>query len=303
MLVSFGKKELDEIFKVNDANELELKKNEIFNNIQKSQKNKEKLDEEIRKDKSYLENSIFSLLRNKRSDTVQAAEETWTLCIPNSFYFNFLLKKVKIDLDKKLNLLKSLHILKDIKLSDLMFMCNLMIKKKFRLGETILKKDEVPNCIFFISKGLAKIVWIKKVVRKEKPDIPTVGRNQVLKPFLIRQEKKDIDISNENSFQLFSDEIDIFSNYRFNHDPANISNPNKYSYYEHYCLKEIKAGGFIGLRSILNATNEMGDHKINLKPQKANFDIISDSSDLETFIFPKKFYRFLSIELRVRFFI
>lgn len=276
-----------------DLNKLIGVKNIIHRRIESNTEKMEDLTEKRRIDGSYIDNSLFSLVRNKRLETVQAAEDTYTLEISNKFYSQLLTTKVKFALDKKINLLRSLSFLYKARLEDLVFMANLMIEKKFKLGERIFEKDSFPKELMLISKGICKILWIAKVVRPNKPKIETIRRHNPLQPFLYSKfvVKKEKPISEKKYFPR--------SKLKFNYENIKIESDNSHAYEQHYCIKELRPGDHLGLRSMLIAKPEDEGKFFEGIKQKIKFDIISDSQEFIVFSFPIAFFRFLSQDLQV----
>jgi signal-transduction protein with cAMP-binding, CBS, and nucleotidyltransferase domain len=141
------------------------------------------------KESEHLSQAIVDILNAQKVTTI-ANEECYVFSFSKELAYGILEKGLQEDFEKILIFLKQLPLFKDQGMHILLPIANCIEKKKFSLGEFILKEGEIPNGMYMIVKGQC-IVGSKKLNIRSKQQVGYERFKEVKKPIIIRGDFKD----------------------------------------------------------------------------------------------------------------
>jgi len=171
-----------------------------------------------------------------------------------------------------------------------------MKKRIFKLGETLIRKGDIPDSMFLMFRGTCKVVHISEAVRHVNPNIDKTTLRKPLKAFNFKQvgeipkkkEAANIPIID----QYFPDEkVFKYSKRCFQYEPIDSKSSSEIRYWEHHELEDLNPGEMICTRALLAENIGLdGSELVNIPPniKRAKFTIIARSSEVEVFEFQKQ---------------
>jgi len=234
----------------------------------------------------------------KRTAGMKVVESCILLKISQYYFTSKLIPLIEDDCKTKWRLIAKIPFLRDLEFTQMLVISNLLIKRSFSYGDTLLKVNQKPSSLFIISSGICKVFWRKKVRRKKQLRIPTLGRDKALTAFLykaFRVEVKEIEDEEAKPFK--------YAQKSFNTDPVpGVTDPQFEQYYEHYTMKELRKGSIIGLRSVLSkdvTPDGMIISGVDSGIEPAEYSISADSATVEVFEMNKELFQFMPFYIRV----
>jgi hypothetical protein len=107
----------------------------------------------------------------KRAASIKVTEGAYMLKISNKFFSEVILKIIGKEMEEKVRLLSCLPYFCHDPTLGLIPIANIMQKRVFKFGESIIKRGETPTSMFMIAKGMCHLVHIAGANRCLRPDI------------------------------------------------------------------------------------------------------------------------------------